>query len=161
MFLSSSHIPILVEQIVEHSQRRLQVHVDNVLGTCLGLGQTHVLHQLKGESHIVHHLVSVLGRQVEVVQWHKESSEDSHQNAQVHTVPEVRAQVLDLKVQLVQVLVDESDQRPFDDGQLVRGLIEQSVECIWLASHAHVVVGGCQLLVVASERKGESINLTL
>lgn len=148
---SLRNIPVLVKQIVEHAQRRLQVHVDNVLGTCLGLRQAHVLHQFKGEADVVHHLVGVLGRQMKVVQGHEEAAENAHQNAEVHAVPKVRAQVLDLKVQLVEVLVDERDQGPLNDRQLVRRLIEQRVEGVWLAAHAHVVVGGRQLLVVGPE----------
>ena len=47
---------------------------------------------------------------------------------------------------LVQMLVDEGDQRLLDDHQLVRGVVEQRVEGVPLAAHAHVVVAAGQLL---------------
>ena len=49
-------------------------------------------------------------------------------------------------IYLVQMLVDEGDQRLLDDHQLVRGVVEQRVEGVPLAAHAHVVVAAGQLL---------------
>ena len=51
-----------------------------------------------------------------------------------------------LFIYLVQMLVDEGDQRLLDDHQLVRGVVEQRVEGVPLAAHAHVIVAAGQLL---------------
>ena len=47
---------------------------------------------------------------------------------------------------LIEVLVDESHERLLDDQQLVRGVVEQSVEGISLTPHTHVVVEPGELL---------------
>lgn len=83
-------IPEHGEETVEDAQCRLQVHVDNILGACLWFGQPNILHQVKGKGHIVDHLIDILWRQVELMQWHKEATQQTHQQAQVDTVPEVR-----------------------------------------------------------------------
>ena len=49
-------------------------------------------------------------------------------------------------IYLVKMLIDEGDQRLLDDHQLVRGVVEQRVECVPLAAHADVVVAAGQLL---------------
>lgn len=45
------------------------------------------------------------------MQWHKESTEQAHHKAQIDAVFEVRIQIVDVKVQFVQMLVNERDQR--------------------------------------------------
>ncbi len=43
---------VLGEEVVQHPECGLEVKIDNVLGSGLGLGQTGVLHQLKGQGHV-------------------------------------------------------------------------------------------------------------
>ena len=49
-------------------------------------------------------------------------------------------------IYLVKMLIDEGDQRLLDDHQLVRGVVEQRVECVPLAAHADIIVAAGQLL---------------
>jgi hypothetical protein len=52
--LSSVEVLVLGEQVVEDTQGRLEVQVDDVFGPGLWLRQARVLHQLKGQGHIRH-----------------------------------------------------------------------------------------------------------
>lgn len=145
-------IPIFREQIVEHTECGLQVHVDDVLRTSFGLRQADVLHQFERESDVVDHLVGVLWRQVEVIERNEEPAQQAHQQTEVDAVLEVGAQASNFKVEFVQVFVDERDQRLFHDSKLIRSTIEQSVEGVAFASHSDVVVLRGELLLVFPEK---------
>lgn len=86
------------------------------------------------------HLVGVLGCQVELVEWHEESTEQSHQQTQVDAVFEVRSQISDFEVKFVQVLVDESDERLLDDLQFLGCVVEEGIEGIAFTAHTNVVI---------------------
>ena len=51
---------ILSEQVVEHSDSRLQVQVDNVLGSGLRFRKPSVLHQVEGKANICYTLLKRL-----------------------------------------------------------------------------------------------------
>lgn len=65
---------------------------------CFGLWQSDVLHQLERERNVVNHLVNVARSQVKIVQRHKETAQQAHDNAQVNTVLEIGAQVVHFKI---------------------------------------------------------------
>lgn len=112
---------------------------------------------------------------METVKRHKETAQQTHHDAQINTVLEVRVQVVHLKVQLVQMFVHKRDQRLpnriwnelfsfekiqhefktkkrvinlFHDAQFGGIAVEQGIEGITLASHSNVIVLRCQLLLV-------------
>ena len=60
---------------------------------------------------------------MEVVEWHKVSLQQPHQETQVHPVTEVVLQIHDVQVDLVELLVDERDERLREDTTLT--LIKQ------------------------------------
>ena len=78
---------------------------------------------------------------MELVEWHKKSTEKSHDKTQVNAVLEVRSQVDDFKVQFVQMFVDEGDQRFLDDLKLFRCMVKKCVEGVSFTSHANIIVG--------------------
>lgn len=52
------------------------------------------------------------------MQWHKESAEQTHQKAQVNAILEVSVQIVHFEVQLIQMLVDECNQR-LEEKQII------------------------------------------
>lgn len=98
------------------------------------------MHEVEGERDVVDHLVDVFRCEVELVQGHEEPAEQAHQKTQINAVLKVRAQVDHLEVQLVQMLVDERHQRLLHHLQLLRCVVEESIEGVSLAAHADIVI---------------------
>lgn len=55
-------------------------------------------------------MFGVLWRQMEFIQWNKESAQYAHQQAQIYTVFKIGIQVLHFKIQFAQMFVDKCDQ---------------------------------------------------
>ena len=83
---------------------------------------------------------------MEVVERYKISIQKATQKAEVDSVRKLTVQIIDLQVDLVEVLVDEGDQRLLDHHQLVGSMIEQSVESVSFASHSDIVIAASQFL---------------
>jgi hypothetical protein len=47
---------------------------------------------------------------MELIQWHKESTQQSHQKAQINTIPEIGSQIGHLKVKFVQMFIHKRHQ---------------------------------------------------
>jgi hypothetical protein len=99
---------------------------------------------------------------MELIQWHKESTQQSHQKAQINTIPEIGSQIGHLKVKFVQMFIHKRHQGLkqkkklnkkciqstrtmnniylFDNGELIRCMIKQRIEGIPFASHANIIV---------------------
>lgn len=102
-----------------------------------------------------YHILRVSGRQMELMQWHKETAQQTHQKAQVDTVFEISAQILYFEIQFAQMFVDERDERLLYHGQFVRCTIEQCIEGIAFATHANIIVLRCDLLLEFPRRREE------
>ena len=48
---------VFSEEIVENTESRLQIQVDDVFGPCLGFWQSGVLHQFEGQTDVDHFFV--------------------------------------------------------------------------------------------------------
>lgn len=48
---------------------------------------------------------------MEFIQWHKESTKQTHQKAQVNAILEISIQIVHFEIQFIQMLIDECDQR--------------------------------------------------
>jgi hypothetical protein len=177
---SLSDVSVLCEQIVEAAKSRLEavnetrlveaqqseagrnlLSIDNIFRPSFGLWQTNVFHNIKGEGDIVNHLIGALGCEIKLVEWHKESSQQAHQQAQVDAILEISRQVAHFKVQLVQVLVDERYQRLLDDLQLLWCVIEERVKGVAFATHSDVVVGARDELLVFPKSTMLNANLKM
>lgn len=150
--MNSSNISILGEQIVQYTESGFQIHIDDVFCACLRLWQTNILHQFERKYNVMYHLLRWLGLQMKIIQWHEESTEQSHQQAQEDTVFEISTQTVHFEVQFVQVFVDKSYQRFLNHGQFVGGTIKQRIECISFATHTDIIVLRSDLLLKFSVR---------
>lgn len=93
---------------------------------------------------------------MKLVQRCKESTEQPHEQTQVNSILEVWSQVDHLEVQLIQMFVDEGDERFLDNLKFLGGMVEESIESITLAAHSNVVVGaGDDFLVFPKIEKGK------
>lgn len=83
---SSLHIPVLGEEVVQHSQRGLQVTVDNVFWPRFRLFQPSILHEFKGKGNIQDLLFKAVWGQEEAVQGYKVALQEPHEQHQVDPI---------------------------------------------------------------------------
>lgn len=151
--MSLIHVSVAGEEVVQDTQRRLQIAVHNILGSWLGPLQSSILHQLKGEGDVVDLLIKILWREKKVVQWHKVALQQPHQKDQVNTVCKLRIQLRHFKVELVQMFVNKCNQRLFDNVELVRCMVKESVKGVTLVSARESLCVSCDLLLDLSGLK--------
>lgn len=130
----SVYIPVPGEEVVEHAECRFKVTVHYILWSGLWSLQTSVLHQFKGKGHIVDLLVKILWGEEKVVERHKISLQQPHQQHQINTICKLCVQFRHLKVELVEVFVHKRDQCLFDDIQFIWSVVKQGVESVALMS---------------------------
>ena len=83
---------------------------------------------------------------MEVIERYKVSIQQTTQQTQIHPISELRVQVSHLQVDLVQLLVDEGDQRLLDNQQLLRSMVKESIKGVSLTPHPHIIIVTSQLL---------------
>lgn len=74
-------------------------------------GDANFFHKLKGEGDVVDLLLEVPGSQMEAVERNEEAFQEAHEKSEVNAIMELRFKFAHFEVYLVQVFVNECDQR--------------------------------------------------
>merc|ERR550539_2238790 len=92
-----AEVLVLGEQVVEDAQRRLQIKVDNVFRSGLGLRKSTIHHQLKSETYVRHFLIERLRCEVEVIERNKVTLQQAGEQAEINPVRELGLQLSHLQ----------------------------------------------------------------
>ena len=83
---------------------------------------------------------------MEVIERYKVTIQKAAEKTKIDTIRKLRVQVIHLKVDLVEMLVDKGHQGLLDNHQLVGSMVKESIEGISLTPHAHIIVAPGELL---------------